>query len=675
MGLAPIAAAFPRSQSRALTLLPIVVLVLAASTSPVLAVSAAGELFIDHLRTIQDQFHDRIPVYEDVSSAGNRFHTYAKVPGPAAAVSLDGSWTSTKHSGATAIRCQFEDVAGANFGGFYFLNGVLASNDTVPQANFGDVPDAGVDLTGVTRLTFWARGAVGGEEIEFFVAGVGREAASGVPFEPFPDSSPRHPAQGTRTILTNTWQQYSIEGLGALDLTYVLGGFAWVADDTHNPGGAVFYLDDLKYELTPAAQAARLEQPRVLASFVTLPVQPAPAGCAATPGYDLALPNTAFSYDNALGLLAFIAHGSSDSLRRARIIGDAFVYATSHDRSPAATGGAVRSAYAAGDVALPPGWSPHGVPRAAALPGYYCDAPLTFFETGQEALDTGNNAWVMIALLALYQSTGVQQYRDTAAPIGSFIRSQRQNAGNWQGFLGGRERFENDPQGTQPPLQRAWASGEHNLDVYVAATMMAKLPGNSTWSADAPHASVLVEALWDAGIGCYRAGTLDPETLNTVAGQLPLDVQALSVLALPTVLSSPPARLACPTAFHALTDQGFSGFDFNEDRDGVWFEGTAQMSVADSRAGDYLASHQLRGELVAAQQGPPFGNGKGIAAATKDALTTGFDFQYYNRLHVGATAWAFFAAEAYNPYTQRALPFFADSFESGDRSRWSASQP
>jgi hypothetical protein len=160
-----------------------------------------------------------------------------------------------------------------------------------------------------------------------------------------------------------------------------------------------------------------------------------------------------------------------------------------------------------------------------------------------------------------------------------------------------------------------------------------------------------------------------------VAGQRPLDVQAWSVLALPSTLSAHPGVLACPNAFHSLTDQGFSGFDFNEDRDGVWFEGTAQMAVADARAADYPASNLLRGEIVEAQQGPLFGNGKGIAASTKDALTTGFAFQYYSRLHVGATAWAFFAAEAYNPYTQQALPFFADSFESGDRSRWSAARP
>ncbi len=50
---------------------------------------------------------------------------------------------------------------------------------------------------------------------------------------------------------------------------------------------------------------------------------------------------------------------------------------------------------------------------------------------------------------------------------------------------------------------------------------------------------------------------------------------------------------------------------------------------------------------------PPFGNGRGIAAASHDHLSTGFDdFEYYRRLHVGATAWNLFAQLGYNPYYQ-----------------------
>ena len=37
---------------------------------------------------------------------------------------------------------------------------------------------------------------------------------------------------------------------------------------------------------------------------------------------------------------------------------------------------------------------------------------------------------------------------------------------------------------------------------------------------------------------------------------------------------------------HCYTQaDGFKGFDFNDDKDGVWFEGTAQMAVAYQMAG------------------------------------------------------------------------------------------
>jgi hypothetical protein len=639
-----------------LALLPIA----ASATNP----SASASL--EYLRTVQDLFHDRIPVYEDVSSAGNRFHAYGKIPGATAAVTINGSWTVNPRRGATSMRCEFLDVAGPNFGGFYFLNGVLLGSDTSPRLNFGEYPDAGVDLSGVERLTFWARGENGGEQVEFFLAGVGH----GIPVMPHPDSNQRYPPQGTRTTLSATWQQYSIEGLAALNLSYVLGGFGWVASDELNPGGAVFYLDDIQYELSPTARAARLDQPRFLRSYTTLPLQPAPEACATQAGVDLALRNLAFSYDNAIALLAFLFEGTPDGQRRARLIGDAFVYAAAHDRF--LTGGSLRSAYAAGDLVLPPGWTPNGVVGAVILPGFYCEQPQAFFEVGQEALDVGNNAWVMIALLALHRATGEPTYLQVASGIGQFINTLRNDEGTYQGFQGGFRPFEIPGPAPRVP----WASGEHNLDVFAAFTELAELTGDATWAAGASHARTFVEALWDPGIGCYRAGSTDPSNLNVGSGMLPLDVQAWSVLALPEVLALHPEIFTCPEAFHSTVDGGFSGFDFNEDRDGVWFEGTAQMATAYASAGFESSAAQYRTELATAQVTPPTGDGFGIAAATVDGLTSGFGFEYFRRFHIAVAGWNVFAQLGVNPYYFRAPPgIFSDGFESGNTSGWSATVP
>ncbi len=649
----------PKANARILWSLSLALFPLAAEAS-----NPSADASIEYLRRVQDQFHDRIPVYEDVSSAGNRFHAYAKIPDENAAVAVNGSWTVNPRRGATALRCEFEDLPGENYGGFYLLNGVLQGDDTSPQLNFGEIPDAGVDLSGTVRLTFWARGENGGEQIEFFLAGVGWD-----PPTQFPDSSSRHPPQGTRTTLSANWQQYSIEGLAARDLSYVLGGFGWVADDTHNPGGAVFYLDDIEYELSPAARAARLEEPRFLASYTTLPLQPAPEDCATNAGIDLGLRNLAFSYDNALALLAFLFDDTPDSLRRARLIGDAFVYAAAHDRF--LTNGSFRSAYAAGDLVLPPGWTPNGVVDAVILPGFFCEQPQTFFEVGQEALDVGNNAWAMIALLALYRATGDSSYLDVATNIGQFINGFRNDAGTYQGFQGGFEPFEVPG----PPTPRPWASGEHNLDVFAAFTVLGELSGEPSWLAGANHARTFVETIWDSGIGCYRAGSTDPNTLNVGAGELPLDVQAWAVLALPGVLATHPNLLACPESFHSKVDAGFSGFDFNEDRDGVWFEGTAQMAASYAKAGASSSAGFYRSELARAQTTPPYGDGFGIAAATIDGMTSGFGFEYFRRFHIAVAAWNVFAQLGVNPYYYRPPGIFADGFESGNASRWSAAVP
>ncbi len=612
-----------------------------SSASAEMTPSAAAAL--EHLRRVMDQYHDRFPVYEDVSSAGNHFHSWAKVPSDAAAVTMNGSWTDAPHSGATAIRVEFQDPT---FAGFYLLNGVLPAGADSPEPNFGTIPDAGIDLTGASSITFWARGENGGETIEFFMGGVGRDADTGEPIAPHPDSTP---VVKQAFVLTDQWAIYTLD-LTSKDLSYVLGGFGWIASDEQNPGGAVFFLDDIDYQLGPLAGAARLDQPRFLRSFETLPFQSQPPP---VEDFDFVTRNTAFTYDNALALLAFLAEGSADGLRRARLIGNAFVYATEHDRTY--VDGRLRDAYAAGDIALPPGWTPNGMVGTVPIPGYYVEATETFVEIQQEGLSTGNNAWGMIALLALHRATGDPGYLTAALRIGEFVRGFREDQGTYQGFRGGLDQPE-----TPTPGIRPWASAEHNLDLYAAFTALAQASGDSEWTGDAGHARQFVEAMWDDSIDCFRAGTIDPSTRNQAPGQLPVDVQAWSALAVPAMSSLHPETLTCAEQSHRTTDQGFTGFDFNEDRDGVWFEGSAQMALAYQRGGRPQDAAVLRLMLSQAQASPPFGDGFGSAAASREGLTSGFESQFFRRLHVGATAWNVFAQLGWNPFY--ALPVNRGSF-------------
>ena len=611
----------------------------ANSSSPSVESSGAA---IEYLKRVMDQFHNRFSVYDDVGSAGNHFTTYAKIPDGNAPVTLNGSFTGNTHSGATAMRCELL-TGGAPFGGFFFQNGVLPAGASAPVPNFGEVPNAGIVLTGATFLTFWARGERGGEKVDFFMGGVGRDHVTGNPVTPHPDSSPRLPAFGSVFTLSNGWQKFTIDLSGA-PLDYVLGGFAWVAVIENNPSGAVFYLDDIEYELSATRRGQRLDEPRFLKSFTTEPfqTQPPPVG-----DFDLVNRNAAYTYDNAVALLAFLADGTADGVRRARLIGDAFVYASSHDRFY--NDGRLRNAYVAGDITLPPGWTPNNRVGTVPVPGFEREGQ-GFVEVGQGSIDTGNNAWAMIALLALYKLTSEPSYLTTARTLGALIRTFRNDTGTFKGFQGGIDFPE-----SSNPVRRIFTSTEHNLNVYAAFHTMSQITGETQWLADAQHARQFVESMWETQRGCYLGDAPDPQTRN-IAGTLPLDVQSLGVLVLPDALTLHPQVLGCAEQHHRNAHDGFSGFDFNNDKDGVWFEGTAQMAAAYAKAAQPAAAESLRQELRRAQQTSPFGDGGGVAASCHSGLSTGYNdtfgvpINYYRRPHVGATAWLVFSQLALNPY-------------------------
>jgi hypothetical protein len=603
---------------------------------------------LSFLNEMMDEFHSRIPVYDDVSSAGNRFVAFGAIPDGTAPVSVNGSWTTLPRSGATAMRFTFMPRSSVDFGGMYMLMGVLPAGAAAPTPQFGTQPNAGADLTGAARLTFWARGAVGGERIEFFMGGVGRDPLSGTPLQPYPDSTVRRPTTGTIFTLSANWQQFTVDLSGA-NLSYIVGGFGWVANAPNTLTGVEFFVDDVQYELTAQAQTLRLNQPRLIRSYRTHPVQPDPFDVNLVDDIDITLRNTAFVYDNALAILAFLAEGSSDSVRRAKLIGDALVYASQHDRY--FDDGRLRSAYFAGDLVLPPGWTPNGRVGTVAIPGFFNEAQQRFFEVEQGAVDSGNNAWAVVSLVALYRQTQQSTYLDAAKKIGAWLLTQRQSSGAYQGFLGGIAAPE-----SSNPQQRVYASVEHNLDLYAAFTELARLTGEPVWRTAADHASTFLDAMYDTQRGCLLAGTLDATTRNSIATQLPLDVQAWALLALPDALARFPALLQCMETHHRTSESGFDGVDFNDDKDGVWLEGTAQAATALQSIGRPDQAASWVATLRNVQSNTSFGDGAGHVAALHDGLSTGFSFTYSRRLHVGATAWNVFAQTQRNPYYLLATP-------------------
>ncbi|MCP4649183.1 MAG: hypothetical protein GY853_03760 [PVC group bacterium] len=143
-------------------------------------------------------------------------------------IKMNENCKENPHSGKSCIKFTYtaEGKQGANWCGVAWQN---------PANNWGE-KNGGKDLTGATKLTFWARGEQGNERIlEFKFGGIGGTYADS-------DSMGIGPID-----VTTEWQQYTID-LTDTDLSYIIGGFCWSTNADANPDGCVFYLDDIQYE-------------------------------------------------------------------------------------------------------------------------------------------------------------------------------------------------------------------------------------------------------------------------------------------------------------------------------------------------------------------------------------------------------------------------------------------
>lgn len=132
--------------------------------------------------------------------------------------------------GNTAIKWTYnaKGAQGANWAGVFWQQ---------PANNWGDKP-GGYDLSGFKRLTFWARGAKGGEVLtEVKVGGIAGEHGD--------SDSVSYPGE---IKLTAEWKKYTIEIPKDTNLSHIVGGFCWVTNVDNNPEGMTFFLDEIRFE-------------------------------------------------------------------------------------------------------------------------------------------------------------------------------------------------------------------------------------------------------------------------------------------------------------------------------------------------------------------------------------------------------------------------------------------
>ncbi len=154
---------------------------------------------------------------------------------------LDAKCADNPHAGKTCLKLSTAPPgAGA------------ASSGRTPITT-GALRPGGYILTGAKVLTFWARGAKGGEKATFGFGLLGKKEEA-----PFCDTGKGEVAN---VILTKEWKQYSIP-LDGKDLSRIKTGFWFVSGPTAG-AATTFYLDDIVFSAeepkpaeTPAAASA-----------------------------------------------------------------------------------------------------------------------------------------------------------------------------------------------------------------------------------------------------------------------------------------------------------------------------------------------------------------------------------------------------------------------------------
>jgi hypothetical protein len=187
------------------------------------AAAANIPLRVDAPITIAKGTAAKLPlrVYGEESDPAN--YIPAGWMGDAKLIKLDPLATTEPHTGKNCMRCEFQGPGG--WGGVVWQN---------PAGDWGD-RGAGYNLTGATKLAFWARGEQGGEAVEF-------------KFGIIPNTKKFFDTAGgalPKVQLTKEWKRYEIP-VASQDLTRIKTGFVWTTQGAGKP--VVFYLDDIQWE-------------------------------------------------------------------------------------------------------------------------------------------------------------------------------------------------------------------------------------------------------------------------------------------------------------------------------------------------------------------------------------------------------------------------------------------
>ena len=241
----------------------------------------------------------------------------------------------------------------------------------------------------------------------------------------------------------------------------------------------------------------------------------------------------AYTYDNALATMAFLANSDTRSARR---ILEAF-----RTIGPRKEGGFLE-AYHASDG------KPDGI------------------------LTGGPNAYLLQAINLYFRKTGDARYNGLARRIGDYLLSLQ----DADGGLFGRKGV-------------TWKSTENNLAAYAALKTLGNLQKKPFYAESAESIKrFIVERCWNGTR--FLRGKDDPTEVTDVQALGVLALGADYASALRWVEEHTRTTKKAPDGLLV------TGFDFNGDRDTVWTEGTLQMALAYMISGESEKSAFYRAE-------------------------------------------------------------------------------
>lgn len=387
---------------------------------------------------------------------------------------------------------------------------------------------------------------------------------------------------------------------------------------------------------------------------------------------DEALLTTAFTYDNAVSIQAYLAHGSSDSVARAQVLGNGLLYAQSHNFPY--NDGRFAQAYFVG---APAADNSGAYISPAAAPYYFYTSAV------------GDQAWAGMALAQLYLRTGLEAYLTGALKVANWIVTNAYSTAGPGGYTFGTNI---SPSNISVPSPNG-KSTEHNIDTYAFFTMLTALTHDASanngmrWSSLAEHALLFVAAMYNPAGPYFYTGTLgDQVSINP--SPIPEDCQtwsymatlradwrhtidwALANLETTDTSSAPHSSLTGKQKIHGLVFDTASLTTTVYDPYAVWLEGTghaiAALITRVLRGADSIPKsfEDLSTALALIQQcekaqnllgadkkvgGHAIPQGLGLVAATS-IMDTGFGYTYGPSLHIGATGWYLLGALGGNPF-------------------------